>query len=146
MKTGKLLRILMVEDNPGDVRLTSEALKTGKVKVQLHTVPNGEEALNFLRQRNGYAGVPRPDLILLDLNLPKKSGREVIEEIKNDPDLKRIPVVVLTSSQNETDIRLSYSSHANCYVNKPADLEDFLSVIESVVEFWMNVATLPREA
>lgn len=143
MHAGKPFEILMVEDNPGDVRLACEALKFTHVHAVLRTVDNGEAALNYLHRRGEYAGTARPDLILLDLNLPKKSGREVCEEIKNDVELRRIPVVILTSSQNETDIRHTYNLHANCYVNKPAELEEFLSVIEAVVQFWFGVATLP---
>ena len=123
------IEILMVEDNPGDVRLTVEALKEGKVRNNLHTVEDGVEALTFLRRQGPYADAPRPDLILLDLNLPKKNGREVLEEIKQDSDLKRIPVVILTVSQAEQDIIKSYNLHANCYITKPVDLDRLLSLL-----------------
>ncbi len=135
--------ILMVEDNPGDVRLTVEALKEGKVRNILHTVEDGEEALNFLRRQGTYSKAPRPDLILLDLNLPKKNGREVLAEIKEDPDLRRIPVVILTVSRAEQDILKTYDLHANCYISKPVDLEQFLTVVRSIENFWLTVVKLP---
>ena len=134
---------LLVEDNPGDARLIKEALKEGKVLNNLHLVEDGEEAMAFLRQEGSQAGAPRPDLILLDLNLPKKDGREVLEEIKNDRDLKRIPVVVLTTSQAEADVLKSYNLHANCYITKPVDLEKFMSVVQSIEDFWLAIVTLP---
>ena len=137
------IEILMVEDNPGDVRLTVEALKEGKVRNNFHTAEDGEEALAYLRQEGRYAGAPRPDLVLLDLNLPKKSGREVLAEIKEDPDLRRIPVVILTVSQAEQDIVKSYSLHANCYITKPVDLDQFLEVVKSIENFWLTVVMLP---
>ena len=137
------IEILMVEDNPGDVRLTVEALKEGKVRNNFHTAEDGEEALAYLRQEGRYAGAPRPDLVLLDLNLPKKSGREVLAEIKEDPDLRRIPVVILTVSQAEQDIVKSYNLHANCYISKPVDLEQFLEVVKSIENFWLTVVKLP---
>ncbi len=137
------IEILMVEDNPGDVRLTVEALKEGKVRNILHTVEDGEEALKFLRRQETYTKAPRPDLVLLDLNLPKKNGREVLAEIKTDPDLKRIPVVILTVSQAEQDILKSYDLHANCYITKPVDLEQFLSVVKNIENFWLSVVMLP---
>lgn len=141
--TCRPIEILMVEDNPGDVRLTVEALKEGKVRNNFHTVADGEEALAFLRRQGPYAEVPRPDLVLLDLNLPKKNGREVLEEIKHDPDLKRIPVVILTVSQAEQDILKSYNLHANCYITKPVDLDHFLEVVRSIENFWLTVVMLP---
>jgi chemotaxis family two-component system response regulator Rcp1 len=137
------IEILMVEDNPGDIRLTMEALKEGKVRNHLHTVGDGEEALAFLHRKGKYAKSPRPDLILLDLNLPKKTGREVLEEIKEDPDLKRIPVVILTVSEAEQDILKSYNLHANCYITKPVDLERFIEVVKSIEDFWLTVVMLP---
>jgi CheY-like chemotaxis protein len=140
---GTPIEVLLVEDNPGDVRLTREALREGKVRNNLHLVPDGVEAVAFLRREGRYADVPRPDLILLDLNLPKKGGREVLEDIKNDPRLKRIPVVVLTTSQAEQDILESYRLGANAYVTKPVDLEQFLRVVKSIEEFWLQIVRLP---
>jgi len=137
------IEILMVEDNPGDVRLTIEALKEAKVRNHLHTVEDGVEALAFLRREGRYAEAPRPDLVLLDLNLPKKTGREVLAEIKDDPDLRRIPVVILTVSQAEQDIVKSYNLHANCYITKPVDLDRFLEVVQSIENFWLTVVMLP---
>jgi two-component system, chemotaxis family, response regulator Rcp1 len=137
------IEILMVEDNPGDVRLTVEALKEGKVRNILHTVEDGEEAIKFLRRQGTYAKAPRPDLVLLDLNLPKKNGREVLAEIKVDPELRRIPVVILTVSKAEQDIVKTYDLHANCYINKPVDLEQFLTVVQSIENFWLTVVKLP---
>ncbi len=135
--------ILMVEDTPGDVRLTVEALKAGKVRNNFHCVENGEDALAFLRREGKFGEAPRPDLILLDLNLPKKNGREVLAEIKDDPDLRRIPVVILTASEAEQDIVKSYNLHANCYITKPVDLERFIEVVKSVECFWLTVVMLP---
>jgi two-component system, chemotaxis family, response regulator Rcp1 len=135
--------ILMVEDNPGDVRLTVEALKEGKVRNSFYTVEDGVEAMAFLRRQGRYADVPRPDLILLDLNLPKMNGREVLAEIKEDPDLRRIPVVILTVSKAEQDILRSYNLHANCYITKPVDLDQFLEVVKSIETFWLTVVMLP---
>ena len=143
--TGRPVEILLVEDSPGDVRLTKEALKEGKILNHLHVVGDGVEALAFLRQEGSYAGAPRPDLILLDLNLPRKDGREVLESIKEDPDLRRIPVVILTTSSAERDVLQSYDLHANCYVTKPVDLEQFISVVRSVEDFWLTVVKLPKE-
>ena len=137
------IEILMVEDNPGDVRLTVEALKEAKVRNNLHTVEDGVEALAFLRREGRYAEVPRPDLVLLDLNLPKMNGREVLAEIKEDPDLRRIPVVILTISQAEQDIVKSYNLHANCYITKPVDLDQFLEVVKSIENFWLTIVKLP---
>ncbi len=135
--------ILLVEDNPGDVRLTREALKDAKVRNELHVVEDGVEAMRYLRREDSYANAPRPDLILLDLNLPKKDGREVLSEIKQDLELKRIPVVVLTTSQAEEDILRSYNLHANCYVTKPVDLNQFLIIVKSIEDFWLTVVKLP---
>ncbi len=136
--------ILLVEDNPGDERLTREALKEGKVFSNLYWVKDGVEAMEFLRRDGKFSGVPRPDIILLDLNLPKKDGREVLQEIKNDEHLRRIPVVVLTTSKAEEDVIRTYNLHANCYVTKPVDLEKFIVVVKSIDMFWLTVATLPR--
>jgi chemotaxis family two-component system response regulator Rcp1 len=135
--------ILLVEDNPGDVRLTKEALKEGKVYNNLHWAKDGVEALEFLRREGIHAKAPRPDIILLDLNLPKKDGREVLSVIKNDDQLKNIPVVVLTTSKAEEDVLRSYQLHANCYVTKPVDLEKFIVVVQSIDRFWLTVVTLP---
>jgi CheY-like chemotaxis protein len=137
------VEILLVEDNPGDERLTREALKEGKVYSNLHWVKDGVEAMEFLRRGGKHQGVPRPDIILLDLNLPKKDGREVLQDIKNDPELKRIPVVVLTTSKAEEDVLRTYNLHANCYVTKPVDLEKFIVVVRSIDRFWLTVVTLP---
>jgi CheY-like chemotaxis protein len=137
------VEILLVEDNPGDVRLTQEALKEGKVYNNLHWAKDGVEALEFLKRQGKHAKAPRPDIILLDLNLPKKDGREVLAVIKNDVDLKHIPVVVLTTSEAEEDVLKSYSLHANCYVTKPVDLEKFIHVVQSIDRFWLTVVTLP---
>jgi CheY-like chemotaxis protein len=137
------IEILLVEDNPGDVRLTKEALKEGKVFSNLHTVKDGVEAMEFLRRQGKFSSVPRPDIILLDLNLPKKDGREVLQEIKSDEQLKRIPVVVLTTSKAEEDVLRTYNLHANCYVTKPVDLEKFMVVVKTIDSFWLTVVTLP---
>ena len=137
------VEILLVEDNPGDERLTREALKEGKVYSNLHWVKDGVEAMQFLRRQGKYTAVPRPDIILLDLNLPKKDGREVLQDIKNDGDLKRIPVVVLTTSKAEEDVLRTYNLHANCYVTKPVDLEKFMVVVKTIDSFWLTVVTLP---
>jgi CheY-like chemotaxis protein len=137
------VEILLVEDNPGDERLTREALKEGKVYSNLHWVKDGVEAMEFLRREGKHSGAPRPDIILLDLNLPKKDGREVLQDIKNDNELKRIPVVVLTTSKAEEDVLRTYNLHANCYVTKPVDLEKFIVVVKSIDVFWLTVVTLP---
>ncbi len=140
------VEILLVEDNVGDFRLTQEALREGKVYNNLHWVKDGLDALDFLRRRGTHALAPRPDLILLDLNLPKKDGREVLAEIKADHELQTIPVVVLTTSQAEEDILRSYHLHANCYVTKPVDLDKFIHVVQSIDRFWLTIATLPAPA
>jgi len=140
---GEPVEILLVEDNPGDVRLTKEALREGKVYNNLHWAKDGVEALEFLRREGKHAKAPRPDIILLDLNLPKKDGREVLEIIKGDEQLKNIPVVVLTTSKAEEDVVRSYALHANCYVTKPVDLEKFIVVVKSIDRFWLTVVTLP---
>ncbi len=136
------IEILLVEDNPGDVRLTVEALKEGKVSNQINVAVDGMEAMAFLRREGKYADAPKPDLILLDLNLPKKNGREVLAEIKVDSKLKQIPVVVLTTSQAEKDVILTYNLHANCYITKPVDFGQFIDVIKSIENFWFTVVNL----
>ena len=143
-KAVKEIEILMVEDSPGDVRLAIEALKDAKIHNHLSVVSDGEEALAFLRRQGPYANAPRPDLILLDLNLPKKDGREVLKEIKQAENLKRIPVVILTISTAERDILRAYDLHANCYINKPVDFEQFTDVVKSIEDFWFTVVKLPR--
>ncbi len=137
------IEILLVEDNPADVRLTQEALKEEKLYMNLHVVNDGVEAMAFLRQEGSYAKVKQPDLILLDLNLPKKDGREVLEEIKNDKELEMIPVVVLTISKAEEDVVRSYHLHANCYITKPIDLNQFSKVVKTIKDFWLTVVKLP---
>jgi chemotaxis family two-component system response regulator Rcp1 len=139
------LDILLVEDNPGDVRLTMEVLGSGKLHNRLSVASDGVEAINYLRQRGGFNQARRPDLVLLDLNLPLKDGREVLAEIKNDPELKLIPVVILTTSAAEEDVLKSYSLHANCYITKPVDLEQFTRVIRNIQEFWLTTVKLPAE-
>jgi two-component system, chemotaxis family, response regulator Rcp1 len=136
---GRPIEILLVEDNPGDVRLTIEALRESKVRNNLRVAPDGVVALERLRQPDS----PRPDLILLDLNLPKKDGREVLAEIKADPALKTIPVVILTTSRAEQDVLKSYQLQANCYITKPVDLEQFITVVKSIEDFWLTIVTLP---
>jgi len=138
------IEILLVEDNPGDARLTREALRDGTVQNNLSVVNDGVEALAFLRREGAYQESPRPDLILLDLNLPRKDGRQVLAEIKADPDLKMIPVVILTTSTAEEDVLNSYGLHANAYVKKPVDLSQFLRVVEAIEEFWLTLVTFPR--
>jgi chemotaxis family two-component system response regulator Rcp1 len=140
-----MIEILLVEDNPGDARLTIEALKEGRVLNHVSVVGDGEEALLFLRKEGQYSKAPRPDLILLDLNMPKKDGREVLAEIKADPKLKRIPVVVLTTSKADEDILQTYNLHANCYISKPVDLDQFLKIIKTIESFWLNIVRLPKE-
>jgi two-component system, chemotaxis family, response regulator Rcp1 len=137
------IEVLLVEDNPGDIRLTKEALKQAKVLNTLTVVQDGVEALTCLRRQGQYANAKRPDLILLDLNLPKKDGREVLAEIKNDEALKFIPVVILTTSQDEQDVLKSYGLHANCYITKPVELEQFISVVKAIEDFWLGIVILP---
>ena len=137
--------VLLVEDNAGDARLTREALKEGRILNNLSVVPDGVEAMEFLRKRGRYLNSPRPDLILLDLNLPRKNGREVLEEIKNDPALRRIPVMVLTTSNAEQDLTSAYNLHANCYITKPVDLDQFMTVVRSIEHFWFHIVTLPAD-
>ena len=140
------IEILLVEDNPGDARLAVEALKESKINNNLYHVKDGVEALDFLRQRGDYAGVPVPDLILLDLNLPRKDGREVLAEVKEDPRLRLIPVVVMTSSEAERDLVRSYGLHANAYVVKPLDMDGFVEVVQGVKDFWLTIVKLPPKA
>src|SRR5215475_8775370 len=141
---GQPVEILLVEDSPDDVDLTIQAFKESSSKSRLHVVEDGIEALAFLRRQGPYAAVPRPDLILLDLNLPKRTGHEVLQDIKSDPDLRRIPVVVLTTSAADADVKRSYELAANCYITKPVDLDAFFTVVSMVDHFWRDVATLPR--
>ena len=143
IKKTRPVNILLIEDNPGDVRLTQEAFKEGRLAVNLSVVMDGVEAINFLRKQESHTDAISPDLILLDLNLPKKDGREVLAEIKSDIDLKRIPVVVLTTSNAEQDILKTYNLHANCYINKPVDFEKFFDVIQKIEDFWLATAILP---
>ena len=139
----KPITILLVEDNPGDARLTIETMKSAKVRNTLHVARDGIEAMAFLRQEAGFANAVRPDLILLDLNLPKKDGREMLADLKADSILRRIPVVVLTTSQAEEDIVRSYDLHANCYITKPIDLNQFIVVVKSIENFWLTIVSLP---
>lgn len=142
VKKTRPISVLLVEDNPGDVRLTKEAFKEGKIAVSLSVVMDGVEATKYLNKEGEFADVPTPDLILLDLNLPKKDGREVLQDIKTNPNLKRIPVVILTTSNAEQDIMHSYDLHANCYINKPVDFDKFFDVIEKIEEFWLSTVIL----
>ena len=144
-KNGRAVEILMVEDNPGDVRLAHEALKEAKLFNELHVVEDGVEALAFLRRQGKYANAVRPELILLDLNLPRKDGREVLAEIKEDPSLRRIPVVILTVSKAEEDIIKTYDLHANCYITKPVDLDGFMKVLRAIDDFWLSIVKLPAK-
>ncbi|MGK7900615.1 MAG: response regulator [Hormoscilla sp.] len=142
-RMGRPIEILLVEDNPGDVFLTQAALEDAKINNNLHLAVDGEEAIAFLFRQGEYGDAPRPDVILLDLNLPKKNGREVLAEIKNDDRLRRIPVVILTTSSSDQDILKSYNLHANCYITKPIDLEQFGHVVRSIENFWFTIVTLP---
>lgn len=137
------VEILLIEDNPADARLTREALRDAKIHNRLHTVADGIEAMKFLRREGDYAQSPRPDLVLLDLNLPKKSGREVLAEVKADPALRAIPVVVLTTSQSDEDILRSYDLHANCFITKPVDFTQFATIVNRIEEFWFSIVRLP---
>lgn len=138
--------ILLVEDNPGDVELIQEALQSGRVLNRISIAGDGEAAISFLRREKGYEDAPRPDLVLLDLNIPKKNGFEVLAEIKSNPCLAHVPVVILTSSQAERDILKSYTLHANCFVSKPVDVDEFLAVVRSTGEFWLNIVKLPGDS
>jgi two-component system, chemotaxis family, response regulator Rcp1 len=142
-EVGRPIDILLVEDNPADVRLPVEALKEAKISNHLFVARDGREALNWLRGKEDFSDPLRPDIILLDLNLPKKDGREVLAEIKNDPQLKRIPVVVLTTSKAHEDIARSYDLHANCFITKPVDFDKFIEVVKSIEDFWLSVVKLP---
>lgn len=137
------IQILLVEDSPGDVRLTQEVLRDARIANELHVVGDGEEAMAFLRQEGRFAGHSRPDLVLLDLNLPRKDGREVLSEISADPDLKAVPVIVLTTSEAEQDILRSYQLSANAYITKPIDLNEFIAVVRSIETFWLSIVRLP---
>jgi two-component system, chemotaxis family, response regulator Rcp1 len=139
------IEILLVEDSPSDAALTIEALKAGKIANRLSHVEDGVEALEFLNRRGKYANAARPDLIMLDLNLPRRDGREVLAEIKNDPDLKIIPIIVLTTSRADEDILRSYELNANCYITKPVDFTHFIDVVKSIEQFWLTVVTLPQK-
>jgi CheY-like chemotaxis protein len=140
------MEILLVDDNPGDVRLTAEALKDGEVENRLHTAKDGMEAIAFLRRKGRYIDAPRPDLILLDLNMPRMNGRQVLAEIKEDSALKHIPVIILTGSRDMDDIVRMYDLHANCYVTKPIDFEQFTMMVKSITDFWLTIVRLPSEA
>ena len=142
---GRPAEMLLIEDNPADVRLTQEALKEHRVRNNLSVVADGVEAIAFLRREGPHAGAPRPDVILLDLNLPRMDGRELLKRIKDDPDLRRIPVVVLTTSNAEADILKSYDLHANCYITKPVDLAKFMAIVKDIEGFWLTIVTLPQE-
>lgn len=139
----KPLEILLVEDNPADVRLTTEAFRDSDVRHHLSSVSDGVEAMAFLRREGEFSSAPRPDLVLLDLNLPRKDGREVLAELKEDAELRRIPVVVLTTSQAERDLTRAYDLHANCYMTKPLDFDRFIAVVTQIRDFWLNAVTLP---
>jgi two-component system, chemotaxis family, response regulator Rcp1 len=138
------IQVLLVEDSPGDVRLTQEALRDAKVQIRLHVAQDGREAMEFLKGEGKHSSAPRPDLILLDLNLPKKDGREVLQEIKESATLQSIPIVILTTSASDEDILRSYKLHANCYITKPVDLKGFLTVVKSIDAFWFSVVKLPH--
>lgn len=142
-ENAKLINILLVEDNPGDIRLTQEVLKEGKIRNKLSVVTDGEEALLFLKKTGQYQDAITPDIILLDLNLPKKDGREVLSEIKTDPNLMLIPVIILTTSSAEHDILSTYAHHANCYIMKPVDFVQFINVVKSIENFWLHIVKLP---
>jgi two-component system, chemotaxis family, response regulator Rcp1 len=141
-----LIEVLLVEDSPGDVRLTREALKDAKMHISLKVVSDGTEAMAYVRRERNYVDAPRPDLILLDLNLPKKDGRDVLKEIKESDALKSIPVVILTTSASPVDVERSYKLHANCYITKPVDLQGFIKVVQSIDNFWLTVVKLPGDS
>lgn len=141
--SNQLFHILLAEDNPGDARLTTEALKDGRFLCQVHLTKDGVEAMEFLHRKGQYSNAPRPDLVFLDLNMPRKDGREVLEEMKEDPELKRIPVVVLTTSEAEQDLCRSYDLHANCYIIKPLDVDQFFQIVRAIEDFWFNIVKLP---
>ena len=139
----KTADILLVEDNPGDVRLTQEAMREARMSNTLHVARHGAEAMDFLRQSGDFKDAPRPDLVLLDLNLPRLSGREVLKQMKDDPELRRIPVIVLSTSDAQRDVAESYDLHANCYINKPVDFDEFLKVVQTIEFFWFHLVKLP---
>jgi chemotaxis family two-component system response regulator Rcp1 len=141
-----LIEVLLVEDSPGDVRLTREALKDAKMHISLKVVSDGAEAMAYVKREGKYADAPRPDLILLDLNLPKKDGRDVLKEIKESETLKSIPVVILTTSASQADVERSYKLHANCYITKPVDLQGFIKVVQSIDNFWLSIVKLPGDS
>ena len=141
--TGKPVEVLLVEDNPGDVRLTREAFRDSRVPTHMHVATDGVEAMDFVKRRGKFSSAPRPDIILLDLNLPRKDGREVLDELKRDENLKSIPVVILTTSRSQEDIERTYRSHANCYITKPVDLDQFLKVMQTIEDFWLTLVKLP---
>jgi two-component system, chemotaxis family, response regulator Rcp1 len=145
MTDAKPIEILLIEDNPGDARLAQEALRDARVRNHLHWVPDGVEALSFLRREAKYLSAPRPDLILLDLNLPRKDGREVLTEIKADDRFRRIPVVILTTSQAHDDIQRAYHLNANCYIAKPVDFDQFTRIMKTIEDFWLTIVKLPTE-
>ena len=145
MNDAKPIEILLIEDNPGDARLAHEALRDAKVRNRLSWVPDGVEAIDFLRRGTKYANAPRPDLILLDLNLPRKDGREVLIEIKSDEKFRRIPVVILTTSQSQDDIQRAYQLNANCYISTPVDLDQFIRIVKTIEDFWLTIVKLPSE-
>lgn len=145
IKAGRPAEVLLVEDNPADVRLTREAMKEGRLLNNMHVVGDGEAAMSFLLRKPPYESAPRPDLVLLDLNMPKKNGREVLAEMKAIDELKSIPVVVLTTSKAEEDIFKTYQLHANCYITKPVDLEKFIAVVQQINHFWLSVVSLPSD-
>jgi CheY-like chemotaxis protein len=143
-RSSRPVEVLLVEDNPGDVRLTQEAFKDGRMLVNLTVACDGVEAMDILNRRGKYGDAPVPDLILLDLNLPRKNGREVLTEIKSNDELRRIPVIVMTTSKAEQDVHRAYHLNANCYVTKPVDLDEFLHVVRSIEDFWLTIVTLPK--
>ena len=145
LSVGRPIEILLVEDNPGDIRLTKEALRTAKVSNRLRVAEDGVEATAILFRQGKYANAPLPDLILLDLNLPRKDGREVLREIKADPVLKRIPVIILTTSQAQPDVLMAYAMQANCYITKPVDYERFQAVVKAIENFWLSIVRLPLD-
>lgn len=146
MNSSRAFNVLLIEDNPGDVRLTQEAIKEGNKEINLEVVMDGVEAIKYLRKQEQYEHVPKPDLILLDLNLPKWDGREVLKEIKADNELKRIPVLVLTTSNAEQDVINCYDLHANCYINKPVDFDRFFEIIRKIEDFWLDITILPSNS